>query len=112
MIGFGCGEFVRLDDVAQDRADRDETRRARFVRLAAGRMPTVPPPYVRASRFAGLETTPAKRCGKVEALLQNPPSSVEMGPVRGTGAAMSDFKGCHFEGEVVLWAVRGIAATG
>ena len=50
MIGFGCGEFVRLDDVAQDRAHRDETRRARFVRLAAGRMPTAPPPYVRASR--------------------------------------------------------------
>ena len=50
MIGFGCGEVVRLDDVAQDRAHRDETRRARFMRLAAGRMPTTPPPYARASR--------------------------------------------------------------
>ena len=43
MIGFGCGEVVQLDDVPQDRAHRDEARRARFMRLAAGRMPTAPP---------------------------------------------------------------------
>ena len=42
----------------------------------------------------------------LRALLQNPPSSVEMVQCEGRERAMSDFKGRHFEGEVVLWAVR------
>ncbi len=40
------------------------------------------------------------------ALLQTLPQSVGVGPREAGGRAMSDFKGRHFEGEIVLWAVR------
>ena len=40
------------------------------------------------------------------ALLQTLALSVGMGSVQGSDRIMSDFKGRHFEGEIVLWAVR------
>jgi len=40
------------------------------------------------------------------ALLQSSRLSGEMWSERGEGRAVSDFKGRHFEGEIVLWAVR------
>ncbi len=40
-----------------------------------------------------------------EALLQTSQACGEMGWCEGAGG-VSDFKGRHFEGEIVLWAVR------
>ena len=38
--------------------------------------------------------------------MQSSRLSGAMGPSEGEGRAVSDFKGRHFEGEIVLWAVR------
>ena len=40
------------------------------------------------------------------ALLQTLLARGEIGSSAGSSRAMSDFKGRHFEGEIVLWAVR------
>ena len=40
------------------------------------------------------------------ALLQTFPQSVEVDLRDGRCGPVSDFKGRHFEGEIVLWAVR------
>ena len=39
------------------------------------------------------------------ALLQALALSVGMGFEQGSDRVISDFKGCYFEGEIVLWAV-------
>jgi len=43
---------------------------------------------------------------RLEALLQTALPFAGMGPERGRSRTMSDFRGRHFEGEIVLWAVR------
>lgn len=43
---------------------------------------------------------------RVSALLQTLLARGEIGSSAGSSRAMSDFKGRHFEGEIVLWAVR------
>ena len=47
-----------------------------------------------------------------KALLQTLALSVGMGFEQGSDRVMSDFKGRHFEGEIVLWAVRWYCRCG
>ncbi len=46
------------------------------------------------------------RRGNLSGSVANLAGAGEMGSSGGSGRAMSDFKGRHFEGEIVLWAVR------